>query len=181
MQMNLELKRSSSLDSINNTTNTTNKPILNGQQTLDKLMGYVRSIINAINNVRNYHQTTLIQLSQRPNKNGEQEHEIITYLRMIPVILSQAPRDDKILPAKLLASTFAHNIYKSLYDQQHVISQLHIDIHVTILKNIRLISSSITSELTKWLFATPDEDNNKFQANILVQLCKKLNYYICVK
>jgi CCR4-NOT transcription complex subunit 1 len=127
---------------------------LTSQQTLDKLIGCLASLEQAVARFPNYKNTPLSSL---PSVGARGDHEIHVLLRMIPTILNQCPRDEATFPRDVVAFTFAHKAFKRLYERDNRHSLLQIDVHIQVLKCIRGICPKIVKELTSWLLFSDDE------------------------
>lgn len=140
---------------------------LTSQQTLDKLITCLAQLEQAVSRFPNHKNTTLASL---PSVGARNDHEINILLRMIPVILNQCPRDEAAFPREVVAFTFAHKVFKRLYERDYRHSLLQIDAHIQILKYIWGICPKIVKELTSWLLYS--EDERKFMIQITVGLLK---------
>jgi CCR4-NOT transcription complex subunit 1 len=127
---------------------------LTSQQTLDKLIGCLASLEQAVARFPNYKNTPLSSL---PSVGARGDHEIHVLLRMIPTILNQCPLDEATFPRDVVAFTFAHKAFKRLYERDNRHSLLQIDVHIQVLKCIRGICPKIVKELTSWLLFSDDE------------------------
>lgn len=122
---------------------------LTSQQTLDKLIGCLASLEQAVSRFANHKNTLLPSLRA--------DHEIIVLLRMIPSILGQCPKDEATFPRDVVAFTFAHKVFKRLYERDNRHSLLQVDVHIQILRCIRQLCPKIVKELTSWLLFSDDE------------------------
>ena len=135
------------------------------QIALDKLISVIASLEQAVLRFPNHksmplHSLSTIQQSSTPQSTQSNEHEINVLLRMLQSLLSQVPRDDSNVPRDFLLLTFAHKVFKRLYERDNRTSLLQIDVHIAVLKCIRSACSKVVQELTGWLIY--GEDDRKY-------------------
>mmetsp|Transcript_13754 Transcript_13754/g.26653 ORF Transcript_13754/g.26653 Transcript_13754/m.26653 type:complete len:2543 (+) Transcript_13754:61-7689(+) len=140
---------------------------LTSQQTLDKLIGCLAQLEQAVGRFPNHKNISIAGLAAA---GARSEHEINVLLRMIPAILNQCPRDEAAFPREVVAFTFAHKVFKRLYDRDNCHSLLQIETHIQVLKCVWGICPKIVKELTQWLLYS--EDERKFMIPITVGLLK---------
>jgi hypothetical protein len=137
------------------------------QQTLDKLIHVLAQLESAVARFPNHASTALAAL---PSLGVRDDHEINALLRLVPQILHQCPRDEPNFPRDVVAFTFAHKVFKRMYERECRASLLQIDVHIAVLKAVRVICSKIVKELTTWLLFP--EDERKFLIDITVPLMR---------
>lgn len=147
---------------------------LTAQQCIDKLISCMHNLNHSVNSFRSHRTTRLSSLIATNNR--AEDHEVIRYLRMIPAVLNVAPKDEPLFNPEMVAFSFAHKVFKSLYEPSHLNSLLHIDVHLAILKSVASIAPKLVNELTAWLLGT--DDDQKFKLDLLVGMCKHRLLYM---
>jgi hypothetical protein len=151
-------------------------PSLSSQQTLEKLVTYLANLEQAVVRFPNHKSIPLHSLAPASGQSGisqpaiGENHEIQVLLRMIATLLSQSARDEVAYHAQLIAITFAHKVFKRLYDRENRTSLLQIDVHTQVLKCIRHVCPKVVQELTSWLLYS--EDDRKFIMPITAALLR---------
>ena len=111
---------------------------LTSAQTLDKLVAYLAQLEQAVLRFPNHKSIPLHSLTQpqlsASSPQMRDDHEIQLSLRLISSLLSQPLRDEATYPREIVALTFAHKVFKRLYDRENRTSLLQIDVHTQVLK-----------------------------------------------
>ena len=155
-------------------------PPLTSQQMLEKLVGYLAQLEQAVLRFPNHKQIPLHSLTQAAPSSSSppvrEDHEIQVALRLISTHLAQPLREESVYPPptppprEVVALTFAHKVFKRLYDRENRTSLLQIDVHTQVLKAIRAVCPKVVTELTAWLLF--GDDDRKFIIPITVALLR---------
>ena len=155
-------------------------PPLTSQQMLEKLVGYLAQLEQAVLRFPNHKQIPLHSLTQAAPSSSSppvrEDHEIQVALRLISTHLAQPLREESVYPPptppprEVVALTFAHKVFKRLYDRENRTSLLQIDVHTQVLKAIRVVCPKVVTELTAWLLF--GDDDRKFIIPITVALLR---------
>ena len=147
---------------------------LTSQQTLEKLVALLAQLEQAVLRFPNHKSIPLHSLTQPAAATGQpplrDDHEIQVSLRMISQLLSSPPRDEANYPREVVALTFAHKVFKRLYDRENRTSLLQIDVHTAVLKFVKAVCLKVVQELTGWLLF--GDDDRKFIIPITVALLR---------
>jgi hypothetical protein len=122
----------------------------------------------AVSRYANAKNTTLAQLepSQAAANADESQQaagsQVLLLLRMVPVILTQVPTagdDASQFSPDVVAFTFAHKVFKRLYERDCRHSLLQIQVHIQVLLYVRAACSGnkLIKEITTWLLFAKDE------------------------
>ena len=147
---------------------------LTSQQTLEKLVALLAQLEQAVLRFPNHKSIPLHSLTQPAAATGQpplrDDHEIQVSLRLISQLLSSPPRDEANYPREVVALTFAHKVFKRLYDRENRTSLLQIDVHTAVLKFVKAVCPKVVQELTGWLLF--GDDDRKFIIPITVALLR---------
>jgi len=138
---------------------------LTAQQTLDKLLGYLATLEQAVLRFPNHKSIPLHSLTTAVAQSGQTlgqregspDQEINVLMRLMAALLSQTVRDEQNYPKDLVPLTFALKVFKRLYERENRSSLLQIDVHIGTLKCIRAVCPKLLPELTAWLLYADDD------------------------
>lgn len=120
-----------------------------------------------------FHKTTSYLALQQAQPGSELEAvrmELDTILNLASTFLEQVPRDDPQASRDAVCISFAHRVFKRLFEREHRRSFLQIDVHVNILKRVKAVCPKL--EITSWLLQA-DDDRLKYVLDITVNLLRE--------
>jgi len=135
---------------------------LTSQQTLDKLLGYLATLEQAVLRFPNHksipiHSLTTAAAQGQGQGGVREDQEINVLMRLITALLQQTSRDESNYPKDLVPLTFALKVFKRLYERENRSSLLQIDVHIGVLKCVRSVCPKLVPELTTWLLYADDD------------------------
>lgn len=142
---------------------------LTAQQTLDKLLGYLATLEQAVLRFPNHKSIPLHSLTTAVAAGAaagvaptgqREDQEINVLMRLMAALLQQTSRDESNYPKDLVPLTFALKVFKRLYERENRSSLLQIDVHIGVLKTLKAVCPKLLPELTAWLLYA--EDDRKF-------------------